>query len=194
MPIPFRTPELEDLGLAAYLRIIPFEQGGGFDGALFVINTLGEPTEFCYSRIETPRTVLWGRAALKRRADHELTSALLKVCSSSPILLLARAEETEPELFGEDIRTPVKTARVASSLTAVAMNDGDAVEDGAGPDGLQVVWTDGPPGDGSPERALFARLVATGLLTEPFERIEAGLAEVRREPTTAHEAKGRPGV
>lgn len=189
MPIPFRTPELEDLGLAAYLRIIPFEEGGGFDGAFFVINALGEPAEFCYSRIETPRTVLWSRPALKRRVDYELTSALLKVCSSSPILVLARAEETDPELFGEDIRTPVKTGRVASSLATVAMNERDAIEDGAGSDGLQVVWTDGLPADGSPEKALFARLVSTGLLTEPFERIEAGLAEVKRDPTTASGAK-----
>lgn len=186
MPIPFRTPELEDLGLAAYLRIIPFEDGGGFDGALFVINALGEPIEFCYSRIETPRTVLWGKAALKRRANSELVSALLKVCSSSPNLLFARAEETDPELFGEDIKTPVKTGRVASSLATVTMNEGDIAEDQPGLDGLQVVWTDGAPPDDSAERALFTKLAASGLLTEPFKRIEAGLAEVKREPTTSH--------
>lgn len=187
MPIPFRTPELDDLGPAAYLRIIPFEQGGGYDGAVFVINALGEPIEFCYSRIETPRTVLWGRSALRRRASSELVAALLKVCSASPILLLCRAEETDPELFGEDLRTPVKTGRVASSLAAVTMNAGDVAEENVGSDALQVVWTDGPPVDESPERALFVRLVSTGLLTEPFERIEAGLAEVRREPSPAFE-------
>jgi hypothetical protein len=176
MPIPFRTPELEDLGLAAHLRLIPYEQGGGYDGALFVINALGEPIEFCYSRIETPRTVLWGRTALRRRASSELAAAVLRVCSSSPILLLARAEETDPELFGEDIRTPIKTGRVASSLATVAMNAGDVAEEDLGTSDLQIVWTDGPPADESSERVLFARLVAAGLLTEPFERIEAGLA------------------
>ncbi len=119
----------------------PVRAGRGFDGALFVINTLGEPTEFCYSPGSKPRGRFWGRAALKRRADHELTSALLKVCPT-PSFFWPEPRRLNRSFFGEDIRTPVKTARAASSLTAVAMNDGDAVEDGAGPDGLQVVWTD----------------------------------------------------
>ena len=47
MPIPYRdVDDIEELGLAAYLRIMAAGDKSGYAGALFVINARGEPIEF----------------------------------------------------------------------------------------------------------------------------------------------------
>jgi len=54
MPIPYDdVDDVEELGLAAYLRIVAADDKSGYAGALFVINARGEPIEFTYNRIET---------------------------------------------------------------------------------------------------------------------------------------------
>ena len=62
MPIPYRdVDDVEELGLAAYLRIVAADDKSGYAGALFVINARSEPIEFTYNRIETHHTFLWAR-------------------------------------------------------------------------------------------------------------------------------------
>lgn len=52
MPIPYRdVDDVEELGLAAYLRIVAADDRSGYAGALFAINARGEPIEFTYNRI-----------------------------------------------------------------------------------------------------------------------------------------------
>lgn len=44
MPIPYRdNDELNDLGIAGYLKIQPIKDGYGYLAALFLINARGEP-------------------------------------------------------------------------------------------------------------------------------------------------------
>ena len=180
MGIGFLTPEIDDLGLAGYLRIMSSTDRPGYDGVLFVVNGVGEPVEFCFSSIETPRTVLWGRAALRRRANSELTKALLTACSSTPVLLLAKAEEVGPETFSDDIVTSVPTCRLTTRLEAIAVGVSDQEETVDESSEVQVVWSGEAPGMDSPARKLLSKLSEIGLLVEPFERAVAGLAEVRQ--------------
>lgn len=181
MSVPFRSSSEDHGGTAAFLRVIR-DEAGGYDGVLFVMSPSGEPLEFVYSRIETPRTVLWRRQDLARRAARELTAALFNAATSRPSVIFAKADEVEPGFFTAEIETPVATCRVADRMTPASTEAG---EQGAAmdADGLHLLWSSGSPEDGSPERALVESLRSAGLLTEPFERAEAGLREARSEGT-----------
>lgn len=180
MTIAFLAPEIDDLGLAGYLRIVPSEDARTYDGVLFVVNGVGEPVEFCFSSVEAPRTILWGKASLRRRVNSELTRALFAACTSEPRLLLARAEEIGPDTFGDDVVTKVPTCRVTTRLEAVAIGVGDQEENLDETGEVQIVWSGEAPLEDSPERKIILKLSELGLLLEPFERAIAGLAEVRQ--------------
>lgn len=179
MSIGFRTPDIEDLGLASYLRIMPGPDASTYDGVLFVVNGAGEPIEFCFSTIEMPRTILWGKAALLRRVAAELTKALMEACSSVPAILFALAREVGPETFGQDVVTSLPTCRLAARLDAVALGMGDQEEGVPEDDDVQLFWCGDAPAPDAKVRRLLARLAETGMLLEPFERAAAGLSEVR---------------
>ena len=93
---------------------------------------------------------------------------------------MAKAEEVDPGFFDTEIDTPVPTCRVASQMASVSTGAGEHGED-MDPEGLHLLWSSGLPQEGSAERALVDSLQSTGLLTEPFERAEAGLREARGE-------------
>lgn len=180
MAIPFRFSESAALGTAAFLRVIPFPEGGGYDGVLFVMNATGEPVEFCFSRIETPRTALWRKKDLARRAAVEIARSLVQVCAASPLLLLARADEVGPEVFTEELGLEIPVCRVAPSL-ALAAVAADEREETLADGELHLFWSAEVAPGSEAARQLVERLVATGLVLEPFERAEAGLREVRNE-------------
>jgi len=179
MSIPFRSAGGDDTHTAAFLRVIR-DEAGGYDGALFVMNAKGEPLEFVYSRIETPRTLLWRRQDLRRRAARELTTALFSAATSRPSVIFAKADEVEPGFFVTEIETPVATCRIAGQMASVSTGADEQGED-MDAEGLHLLWSSGSPQEGSAERALVESLQSAGLLTEPFERVEAGLREARGE-------------
>ena len=91
MPIPYRdTDEVEELGLAAYLKIVTTDNKTGYTGALFIINARGEPIEFAYNRIETPHTFLWRQGDIQRHATRKLTASILSLCSNTRWTVLRR--------------------------------------------------------------------------------------------------------
>ena len=180
MSIGFRTPDIEDLGLAGYLRIMPGPDSGTYDGVLFIVNGSGEPIEFCFSTIDMPRTILWGKAALLRRVAAELTKALISACASVPAILFALAREVGPDTFGQDVVISLPTCRIAARLDAVALGVADQEENVQEDEDIQLIWSGDAPAPDAPVRRLLARLATAGMLLEPFERAAAGLSEVRR--------------
>ena len=179
MSIPFRAGDGADTHAAGFLRVIR-DAAGGYDGALFVMDPSGEPVEFVYSRVETPRTVLWRPQDLRRRAARELTSALFSVATSRPLVVFAKADEVDPGFFAGELQTPVATCRVAAQMAPLSTGADEQGEDVDAAE-LHLLWSSGRPAGGSPERTLVDRLRAAGLLAEPFERAEAGLREARGE-------------
>ena len=179
MSIPFRSNDSDDARAAAFLRVIR-DAEGGYDGVLFVMNAKGEPLEFVYSRVETPRTLLWRRRDLRRRAAQELTTALFGAATSRPSVIFAKADEVEPGFFINDVETPVATCRITDQMASVSTGASEQGED-MDAEGLHLLWSAGSPPEGSPERTLVESLQSAGLLTEPFERAEAGLREARGE-------------
>ena len=177
MSIPFRAVGGADAHTAGFLRVVR-DAAGGYDGALFLMDPTGEPVEFVYSRVETPRTVLWRPQDLRRRAARELTSALFSVATSRPLIVFAKADEVDPGFFAVELQTPVATCRVAAQLAAASTGADEQGEDIDAAE-LHLLWSSGRPADGSPERLLVDRLRSAGLLAEPFERAADGLREAR---------------
>ena len=186
MTIPFRPTGAGPAQAAAFLRVIR-DEPDGYDGALFVINERGEPLELDVARVETPRTVLWRPRELRRRAALELVTALFSVAMSRPSVVLSRADEIPPGFFAADVEAGVFACRVATQLTSVSADACEHAED-LESEGLHLLWTPECPREGSPERSLISRLRSAGLLTEPFERAEAGLRVAREEGGSGHGA------
>lgn len=177
MPVPFRyANEVEELGAVAYLKIEAHP--AGYMGALFLVNVLGEPLEFTYSRIETPNTFLWRREDIRRHAARKLAASLLSLCPQEPRLLLCLAADVGSELFCQDIRVSIPVCRIAPKLAAVAYTGQEARDEAEAGDPLHLFWFPDRPAEGSMQLKLMDELISHGLLVEPFERAAVGLREV----------------
>jgi hypothetical protein len=180
VPIPFRDEaDLDDLGVASFLRIERSERGSTYLGALFSVNARGEPIELVYNALETPHPFLWRPADLRRHAERRLTASLLAAAESTPRLLFCLADEVGGELFSQDLSIDVPIGRVERpAITASGPGNDDDAHDSASRMPVQVFWHPGPPAEASVERALFEQLASRGLLLEPFDRATDGLREV----------------
>ena len=177
MPIPFRNAiDIEELGVAAYLKIAAFP--GGYMGALFLVNAYSEPLEFTYTRIEVPNTFLWRPADIRRHATRKLTASLLSLCPKAPRLLLCLAEEVDSELFCQDIRLSIPVCRIAPKLAAVAYKGQEARDEAEANEPMHLFWFPDQPTEGSIEQRLIHQLSDYRLLLEPFDRAAVGLREV----------------
>lgn len=179
MPIPYRdADELDDLGIAGYLKIKQSEEESGFLAALFLINARGEPIEFTYNRIDIPHTFLWRQADIRRHAIKKLTTSLLGLCPKVPRLLLCLAEEISSELFCLDIQTSVPIVRIAPAMDAVSYSANEIQDKIDSNEPVNLFWHPERPAEGSKELNLLQTLSAKGLLVEPFDRALIGLREV----------------
>jgi hypothetical protein len=179
VPIAFRdATDLDDLGLASYLRIERSGRGSTYLGAIFTINARGEPMELVYNALETPHPLLWRPADLRRHAERRLTASLLSVAESEPTILFCLADEVGVELFSQDIEVEIVVGRVErpAGRDPSATDDEGALP--AVPDSVHVFWQPGSPAQESRERSLFEQLSARGLLLEPFDRAADALREV----------------
>lgn len=179
MPIPYRdADELDDLGIAGYLKIRPVEGESGYMAALFLINARGEPIEFTYNCIETPHTFLWRQADIRRHALRKLTASLLSLCPKIPRLILCLAEEVSSELFCQDIQLSVPVCRIAPAIKTISYSATEIPDRIEIEEPMNLFWYPGRPLDDSMELKLLHALSTSGLLTEPFERALIGLREV----------------
>lgn len=175
MPIPFReTAPTSGNQLAAYLRLIEGDGGRDLYAGLFTVNASAEPVEFSYAKASVPESSLWRAGDARRRAVVEACKSLFEACSSTPDLILCRAEEVPPLIFGEDIESDVPLARVARRLSLPSA--GSETEEPVSE--LHLYWTGSPPEPEAPARALLDSLSRKSLLLEPFDRAEKGIREV----------------
>lgn len=178
MAIPFRRIDAGDpQGTAAYLRVTP----AGKDelrGAVFLMNSRGEPVEFTYARAQIPGNFLWRPRDLQRAAVLNLACALFQAVRSTPALLLALASEMPPEILQQDISLEIPSIRVSTSgrLDPAASEDvGSITSDG---DELEVAWFPARPPEDHPAASLLDVLAQRGLILEPFERMVGAMQEV----------------
>ena len=179
MPVPFRdAADLNRLGSAGFLRILPADAEDAVLGALFLVNAGGEPVEFTFNRLEVVQRFLWRAEDLHRHAARRLTASLFEICPRIPSVILALAEEAPSELFSEDIDVDVPTARVAEQSAVIGQSAAESREIVEATVPLQIFWNGSVPSDDDVGRSLVAQLAARGLLLEPFERALIGLREV----------------
>ncbi len=114
---------------------------------------------------------LWRPADIRRHAERSLVAALLDACPVEPRVLLARAGETDPDLFRKELLVAVPVARVAPKPAPEGY-------DGEAPPRVELTWYPAAPRPEPSERRLMDELTARGLLVEPFERAVRGLNEV----------------
>ncbi len=178
MPVPFKVDEdIQELGSAAFLKLARLDGAFALAGALFLINGRGEPLEFAYNRIDLPESVLWRKTDLRRYGERKLAASLLGVCAGTPSLVLCLADEAASELFCQDVRLAVPVARIGRTTLAASHTAAESHEAIAHPEPVNLFWYPGPPPADSSARQLLERLVAHGLLLEPFERAGRGLQE-----------------
>jgi len=179
VPIAYRdAADLDELGLASYLRIERSARGSTYLGALFTINARGEPIELVYNALETPQPLLWRPADLRRHAERRLTTSLLSVAEAVPRLLFCPADEVMVDLFGRDVQVDMPVGRLERPAGAPSGPDDTTGELPVIPGSVHVFWQPAPPAEDSSERALFEQLSARGLLLEPFDRAGDALREI----------------
>src|SRR4030042_6616808 len=146
MPIPYHdADELNDLGIAGYLKIQPVQDEAGYLAALFLINARGEPIEFTYNRIETPHTFLWRQADIHRHAIRKLTASLFSLCPKTPRLILCLAEEVGSELFCQDIQLAIPVCRIAPAIKAVSYSGAEIQDTLESSEPMNLFWYPSKP-------------------------------------------------
>lgn len=158
MPVPFRdVEELQGLGAAGFLRCLGVS--GGHVGALLLIDARGDPLELVHARIETPRSFLWRRSDIHRRAGHDLIVALFSHVQRSPDVILFRADEVPSHVFADDIAVEIPVCQMlADSAEWNAIGE--------------------PPTSEGPAARLLSELERRGLILEPFGRVRDALVRL----------------
>src|SRR5579871_2239560 len=114
MPVPFRDlAEQEDLGLAAYVKLVDEPNTRGIRAALFCITARGEPVDFTFTRIDLPSAVLWRAGEQRRQAVAALCKALFTAAARTPGLLLMLADEVPARVLIEHLEVRIPACRVA---------------------------------------------------------------------------------
>jgi hypothetical protein len=174
MTVPFRDrAEYEDFGLAGYLRFVEEPDSKGIRGALFCVNSRGEPIDFSFTRIDVGASFLWRLGDARRHAVTALCKALFAACPKEPALLLSLAEEVSPRVFTEDIEVGVPLCRVAEAGAIHSTDESSEIL----AETVHLFWVSEPPAPGSQARGLLEALHSRQLSTEPFERATTGLEE-----------------
>jgi len=173
MAVPFRDiREVDELGVAGFLRFVPEQHGSGIRGALFLVNARGEPIDFAFSRIDVPGSFLWRTGESKRHSVANLATVLFNACPKTPAVMLCRAEEVDARIFTDDLRVEIPLCRVAEASDN-PYSASESIE--ALADGLHLFWVNQQPQPDSPARQLVAALQDFQLITEPFERALQGI-------------------
>lgn len=162
MPVPFRdiTDAAPD-AIAAYLRFVAQPGEGELQAALFLINSRGDPLEFCFTRASLAVGTLWEPGRAYQWAAAELCRSLFEAVKHTPDLLLVLEEEIPLETLARDLEVQLPVCLVAGSEV----------------DPVAIQWIGAEPEEGSSIYDLVSSLRDRKLLLEPFRRAALGLEE-----------------
>lgn len=161
-------------GFVGYLKLTSEPDGHGMRGALFLVNSRGEPIDFSFSRVDVQASFLWRSGEARIRAVAELLRVLFRAAAHVPELIVAMADEVPPRVFGAEIDVSLPVCRLMGA-GGPAHHVDDTIEELS--DVLHVFWVGPSPAAGSRARVLIETLLARESFVEPFERAELGLEE-----------------
>lgn len=155
--------------VAGFLRLVDGPDKRDLQGALFTVNSHGYPLGFCHTRVAVPRGVFWNAVGARLLAAGSVVRALFAETREAPLVVLALAAETPPQLFRHDVVVSIPVGLVTAG------------RDGTGTD-ARIAWEASLPATSSPAESMIESLRTNGMLIEPFTRALQGLAEVASGP------------
>lgn len=148
------------------------EQSGVLYGFLLIINSRGEPVEFCWSAAKVPNETLWGEGLARRVTSRKLAVRAIEVAAAKPALFLFRGSDFPAGMLGDDLRSDDTNL---GRVTLVAAPEG-AAEGAVAPASKYALNLVNNEDETS--RALLTELGRRGLFWEPFDRGEKALREL----------------
>lgn len=162
--------------MAGFLRFVAEPDEVGLRGALFLVNVIGEPVEFAFTRADIPGSSLWRQGETRKRAVAMLCRTLFGAPQRTPDLLFALASEFPARVLSEELEVLIPLARVAPSGDA-AIHDAQHGPPEQHGNIVDLYWSGITPEPGSPARDLVEAFIGRGSLMEIFERAAHGLDE-----------------
>ena len=175
MPIPFDdlSGESTDSVAIAWLRFVEESGGKGMRAALFQASAQGEPLDFCFSRMERHESVgQWG--SNKPTVLSSLAKSLFGAATSSPMLILALADEVPECAFTDEIRVGLPLCRI--STAGVQIHAESARGDSAN-ERFELLWETERPSEESVASRLLREIMGRVNPVEPFDRAAKCLDE-----------------
>ena len=171
MAVPFvrYTDTSPDRGAAAFLRLVDEPDRHHLQGALFTVSSHGYPLCFCHTRVAVPRGVFWNAVGARLLAAGSVVRSLFAETRETPLVVLALAAETPPQLFLHDVVVSVPAGLVTPGRHETGTD-------------TAIAWTASPPAVSSPAASMIESLRSNEMLVEPFTRALQGLVEVSSGP------------
>ena len=175
MPIPFDdlSGESTDSVAIAWLRFVEESGGKGMRAALFQASAQGEPLDFCFSRMERHESVGQWRSN-KPTVLSSLAKSLFGAATSSPMLILALADEVPECAFTDEIRVGLPLCRI--STAGVQIHAESAHGDSAN-ERFELLWETERPSEESVASQLLREIMGRVNPVEPFDRAAKCLDE-----------------
>ena len=172
MPIPFDdlSDENTHSGAVAWLRFVEEESAKGMRAALFETTVAGEPLDFCFTRTEAYEPFGQG-GTVQPKVLSSLAKSLFGAATSSPTLILARADEVPQDAFAGEIRL----GRPLCSISVTGTGSRD--EYGSGSGNFRWLWGAERGGEESAASRLLSEIVGGVNPVEPFDRVAKALDE-----------------
>lgn len=158
-----------DQTAAAFLRLVDQPDGRQLQGVLFTVDSHGYPLGFCHARVAVLRGVFWNAAGARLLAAGSVVQALFAETRETPLIVLALATETPPQLFLHDVVVTIPVGLVTPGRDETGKDAG-------------IAWAASLPAFSSPAASMIQSLRTNGMLIEPFTRALQGLAEVSSGP------------
>lgn len=174
MPVPFDDLNAERTrsSAIAWLRFVEERGGSGIRAALFQTSAEGEPLDFCFSRMERHESA--GQSGTVEPTVSSLAKSLFGAAASSPVLIVALADEVPEGAFLDEIRVGVPLCRVT---TAGFRIDAES-EHGDSTNGhFQLLWDAKHRGEESAASRLLGEILGRADPVEAFDRAAKGLDE-----------------
>lgn len=164
MPVPYhRTPRDIVEGSAAFLDVLYVGSGRMMFGGLLILDGRGAPIEFVHNAIEVPGGAFWPEDRVIPAAIAGIARSLFVGCRNEPDLLICESRLAGPEFCRAELAVGIPFLQVTAASESLP---------------IERVWVNAAPGATMQATRVLQSLVERGLLTEPFQRVRAGLREI----------------
>jgi len=132
-------------------------------GGLLILDGCGAPVEFVHNAIEVPGGAFWPDDHVVPAAIAGIARSLFVACRNEPDLLICQSSLAGPEFCRTELAVGIPFVQVTAASGSLP---------------IERVWVNAAPMATMRATRVLESLVERGLLTEPFQRLRAGLREI----------------